>query len=154
METLQLNNPIKSELISGILSRENHIFTKELCFQNFNLLTGVWNLALSDIKCMWVGASTDRTEINEFINISTNFFNGFRYKTTGGLESYYPTIQSFHIRVSKNDPKKLITFEQHWFTVNSPSNNFFLDFSLWPEKKYDLMPKLQMEATVLLYRMK
>ena len=68
METLHLNNPIKSESISGVLSSDNNSFTKELCFQNFNLLAGVWNLALSDIKCMWVGPSGDRTEINEFIN--------------------------------------------------------------------------------------
>lgn len=154
METIQLNNPIKSELISGILSKENNSFSKELCFHNFNLLTGVWNLALSDIKCIWTGAQTDRTEINEFLNISTNFVNGFRYKNTGGLESYYPIIQSFHIKVSKNDPKKFITFEQHWFTLNSPSNKIELNFSLWPERKYDLFPKLQMEAKVLLYRMK
>ena len=157
METFQLNNPIKSELISDILTFENRSFSKELCFQNLNLMNGVWNICLSDIKCIWLGNPNDLSQVNEFIIVSTSFVNGFRFKTSGGQESYFPIIQSFLVQLSKNDSKKFITFEPHrWFTINSPSNKIYLNFSFYPERKFNerTFPKMQMEATLLFYRMK
>ena len=157
METYQLNNPTKSELISGILSFQNLSFSKEICFQNLNLLSGVWNLCISDIKCIWIGDKKDLSAVNEFINVSSSFVTGFQYKTSGGLESYFPTIQSFLVKISKNESKQFITFNPHrWFTLNSPSNKIYLNFSFFPERRFNErnFPKMQMEISVLFYRMK
>lgn len=142
-----VNNPLKLVLLNGKLTEKNSTLRCQLCQDYIDIRIGNWNVAIRDISF----SASKLPSAVEFINVSTNLVTGKQMDTNQSLRLFDPPLERFEI--STRYPKKLITFQEHWFSVNAQTDLVELDFQFWPSLQLPQGPyDIDVNVSLLLYR--
>jgi len=139
-----VNNPLKTVLLTGKLSERNSTLICRLCHDYIDIRTGNWNVAIRDISYSALNVPAD---FCEFVNVSTNLVTGKQIDSNQRLQNLEPPLARFEI---KGGSKKLITFNEQWFSVNAQTDLLQLNFEFWPKHQNNL--NIDLNATLLFYR--
>lgn len=142
-----VNNPLKTVLLSGKLTDQNSSLICRLCHDYIDIRIGNWNIAIRDISYSALNIPAD---FLQFVNVTTNLVTGKQIDLNQSIQMFEPPLQRFEIT---GGIKKLITFREHWFSVNAQTDLLELNFQFWPLPQ--LPPKkfeIDLNVTLLLYR--
>ena len=116
-----LESPLKTIQFKGNLSKQ--CLEANFSLMNGNIYEGVWAVAVADI------AVNFKSTINDFLEISSNLVTGQRNSNPGRTSPFHPVLAKVHLKGETNE-KLLIKPSYIWFTVNSPTQNACLYFSV------------------------
>jgi hypothetical protein len=116
-----LQSPLKTIQFKGNLSKQST--ESSFSLTNGNIYEGLWIVAIADIAVVF------KSKVNDFLEISSNLVTGQKNSNPGKSSSFNPILAKVHLKGEIND-KHLICPPYNWFTVDSPSQNAHLYFSL------------------------
>ena len=142
-----MNNPLKSITVVGDITHIKELSYK-LCPDYFDINSGVWEVALSDIALSFTGSGVLFDSVYE---VSSNLVQGFYYPEKKTLTKNNVILGRF--QVFSDRLKLLANFgSPKWFVVNNQPSEIKLFFKRWPEKKSLSEPGFQVSVNLLLRR--
>lgn len=141
------NNPLKSIFIVGEIKNDREL-TYKLCPDYFNILVGVWEIALADIA---INLNIIATQ-NSIFEISSNLVQGFVYNNSGQLTKNNVVLGRFEISPDKY--RGLQTFGVNkFFTINNHPSEIKLYFKEWPsDSTLRANPRFKVSVNLILQR--
>ena len=140
-----MSNPIKIISIEGDLTAYNNSFKLTIPFNEADLQTGVWQVAVRDFSYQCATVQTN----NLIFDVTSNLVWGYKYSAEQQTICKQLSLSKVVIRKSTFVETK--TFHLIWYQVTLKSNNII--FQLEDSFRNKISNLIKIKMTILLQRM-